>query len=298
MHDAFITIDADCLCAHCHPRVRRYVQHDMTKIYDCFIQHSMRFLTDRRLIVPGYLWKLFEADAYLEKDKKSEGENMATKVVTLTGTATSIGFLIIIISHYIHSEGLQTRAKRTQLGILTSKLLFFLSYCGATALSYIPSACKIFAISIHFTMISSFCHTTWFSGQVAHMLWQLNKNMAALAAENRFGGGGKVAKEEIGIIVCIWSGALGLVVSLWCVERFYVASAVHYGLNEMCIISGKWGRLYFVVVPVSVMVLANFATMIFSVYQFVQLSDQPLDRARISKLAKFLGKLIVFQSIQ
>ena len=298
MHDAFITIDADCLCAHCHPSVWRYVQHNMTKIYDCFIQRWMRYLTDRRLIIPGYLWKLFEADTYLEEGQTSEGENTATKVVTLTGTGTSIGFLIAIISHHIHFEGLQTRARRTQLGILSSKLLFSLSYCGATALRHVPLACKIFAICIHFSMMSSFCHMTWFSGQVAHMLWQLNKNMAALAAENRGGGGGRVIKEETGIILGIWSGALGLVVGLWCVEEFYDASALHYGLNEMCIISGKWGRLYFVVVPATIMVLTNFAALIFSLFQFVRLSDQPLDQAQILKLAKFLGKLIVFQSIQ
>ena len=101
-------------------------------------------------------------------------------------------------------------------------------------------------------------------------------------------------------MVLIWVGALALVVALWAYDHFVDDddALMKYGRNGHCLLAGKTGKLYFVIVPTATMVFLNVGSTIFSIFQFARAQNKLIGKKGFYKLAKFMGRLVVFQSIQ
>ena len=295
-HDRVEAVDSPCFCRHCGPILLPFVTSNMNKI-----MHMMRnfqnwlFLENRvNLGHSGFLWSIME-EASVKRGMEDHSDRLfGVLVISLTGSGTSIFFFSSMIVH-LTCTGVISKAKRCQLGIAVSKLAFFLALCGGTAFRRVTVVCKAFALLIHYALLVSFCYVAWYGVQVAHLLWQLNHNMAALTVENREPG---LSQREVLLTIGVWIGPLGAVVILWCIEQFSHESPMHYGLEGYCMLTGERGRLFFIALPASIVVTIGVGNLVFSLIQFVKLRDKPMDKEGFFALVKFLMKLIVFQSLQ
>ena len=290
------TVESQCFCRHCSHFLAPFVTFDMTTIMRVIKRFSeWKFIDDEiDRSGPGYFWTLFEKSSDETNAKDSEYRPLGMLVISLTGSGVSIVCFSLIVG-YLARIGVPSVAKRCQLGIAVSKLLLYVALCGGTALRHVAAACKAFALLLHFSLLASFCHVAWYGTQVSHLLWQLNHNMAALAVENRDPG---MSWREVLLTIGVWIGPLGVVITLWCLQEFHGGFSIHYGSNEYCMLTGELGRLYFMAIPATILVAVSLGNLAFSVFQFINLRDQPLNKDGFYSLLKFLSRLIMYQSLQ
>ena len=84
----------------------------------------------------------------------------------------------------------------------------------------------------------------------------------------------------------------------WLIDALVDNSLFQYGLDRICLVRGHFGKLYFVVVPTTVMVVFNVGCLIFSIIQLSQAWNQHLRQSTFLDYVKFLGKMTAFQSLQ
>ena len=301
--DKIEVIDNECFCNFCHENIYPYLtsatSHTMKyfsnysgplffKFFFQFVDHSGALANIFRSIKP----KFIENKAV--KDSATE-ENFTFVVVSLVGSGSSILSILGILAHMIFVNGFNTKPRRCQLGIFVGKLIFYCALCCGTSFRHIDIACKFFSVLVHYGMLASFSHMTWFGIKVAYMMWELNHNMAELHHDNQ---NQKMDGSEVFILLTIWLGSLSGVISLWAYDQFVDDSLVIYGQNEICLLSGKMGRIYFVVVPAVIMVTLNTGSLFFSIFQFKKLFEDKSSQIVWTRLVSFLGKLIVLQSLQ
>ena len=307
MHfDRVEAVAADCFCQHCSARMMTYANTRVERLYR-FVENfsQVELMKDRNKDVitsSGEVINLFrpphdddDNDDDDDNNGAEEGTGVVLRVASLTGSGASIISLTSVAFHVVFVEGVTSRAKRCQVGILISKWVFYLCLCGGTTGRNVFWACKIFAVLTHYFMLVSFSHMMWFGTQVARMMWLLNSNMAVLSRENW-------EETRIGVEVLyflgLWMGPGVLVGAVLCLEHFYDDNLFQYGHGQNCVLSGPSGTLYFVIVPVSVMVLVNVSSLAFSAIQWYKLWDDKMDQSYLTKLIKFFGKLMTFQSFQ
>ena len=119
--------------------------------------------------------------------------------------------------------------------------------------------------------------------------------MAALTVENQERNSNKV---EMIVTTFIWTFSLILVITTSLYDSLVNDSFFSYGKKGICLISGKDGQRYFIIVPTGFMVLANVFSVIFSCVQ-LRAIWQTISKESLSlKLVRFLGNMVVFQSVQ
>ena len=296
-------VDPDCICSHCDGTISSYMTSDMNVIAKLFTDREGYFLFSHYLRHKGHsglIANIFESFEIPDKDSDSSSSIPVNKVsamvgASLTGSLSSMVLLALILAHMIKQKSNMSKAKRCQLGIMTGKLTFLAAICGGTAFRKVMILCKFFAITVHFAMLVSFIYMIWYGIQVAQMLWQMNRNMAALSVENR---AEKMSCWEIGISIFIWIGALSVVSALVVFDSLAEDSFLRYGENEICLLSGRRGQFYFVVIPTLVMLTANVGSLLVSAVYLKKIWNEPLNKTNVLRLIKFLGKMAIFQSVQ
>ena len=299
-HDRTQVLDSSCFCAECNAQaLAKYVLTDMAKIARFVTNYENHYLLIDRVAGKGFVHTLFQHFPSKSEDNDAERDGKRKKstllAISLSGSGTSLVSLGSIVGHIAWTKGIASKAKRSQLGVVLAKMVFFSALCLGTATRRWAGACVFFALALHYSLLVSFCHMMWFGGQVAFLLWQLNNNMAVLAMENREK---TMSKWEIGCIASFWLGPLFLVVALFCVGKFYDDSLVRYGKDDHCLLAGRFGQLYFLVLPSILMVVVNVGSVVFSLVQFCYLWDKPLDTKMLAHLTKVFARLMAFQSVQ
>ena len=116
--------------------------------------------------------------------------------------------------------------------------------------------------------------------------------MAALSFENQERSGN--VAEAI-VAAAIWIVSLTLVAATGAYDYLADDLIFQYGRQKICLMTGRKGQLYFVIVPTGLMVVANVASVIFSC---VQLKLADVNGTAVRVFVKFLGNMVAFQSIQ
>ena len=287
-------IDGACICQSCSPKVFDYLTTDPSILLKVFTEHddvTLRAGTG----TSGELLQLFLPANSAEGKSQPRPWGKVLRIISLSGSGCSVVCLISVIVHKVWDGNVKSGGRRCQLAMFVAKLLFFTSMGCGTLFRQFPIVCQFFSVTTHYAMLVSFGQMVWFGLKVAHLLWQLNHNMAALTVENQRHA---INHKEVATFLVIWLGTFFLVFSLWAYDFFVDNTFFQYGKNEMCILTGKNGKLYFVVIPTTMMVILNFGSTIFAVIQYGQTMNQLIDRNAFLKLLKFLSKLVVLQSIQ
>ena len=304
-------IDAKCFCKFCKKSIYPYLTSATNQIVKYLSSYSgPLFFTD---FPQGVVWENFVHNGALANifhqqelgfSVQSENDALninATKerttfvVLSLAGSGSSTVFILAILLHMFFTNGFNTKPRRCQIGIFVGKLIFYFAHCCGTFFKDINVLCKIFAVSVHYGMLASFIHMIWFGIKVSRMIWELNHNMAILHNERQKQ---KMDVSEVLILLGIWLGSFSFVIGLWAYEQYIDDSLVSYGQKEVCHLTGKMGRLYFVAVPAGIMVILNTGSILFSTCQFIKLFDEKKSQIVWKQFVIFLGKLVVLQSLQ
>ena len=274
-------LNSECTCSYCDPHVHSFLSYNM--------EYAMKFFSGRKkpLLFSHFDDEVLEILTYsdhygelgeifkplytfkpsvvpeLQMPIGKPSNSLISKMISMAGSGVSIASLAAMFSHLIIVKGYKLGPKRCQIGIILSKLIFYLALCGGTIFKRFLTACIIFAISTHYGMLVSFGQVIWFSARVAYMLWELNHNIASCGNENK----NEIKKKEIAIFVLVWLVPLLVVISLWFHDQFVDDHVVKYGRDQMCILTGPTSK-YFVVVPAITMVAINFGSLIFTIYQY------------------------------
>ena len=133
-HDKIEAIHTKCFCKHCATNLTPYILINMTQFFRFITDFSTLLLLKKQDLgpvgIPGHVWSLFErsVDAMMRHEEADEVEGKRTSVVarvmSLTGSGISIASLGIVSFHQVFMEAADSRAKRCQLGISASKILF------------------------------------------------------------------------------------------------------------------------------------------------------------------------------
>ena len=304
-------IDARALCRGesetCRKNISPFVTSDMKSLVKLFSDFEGSVLMSDEITAgedTGHdgLWlDIFNEerdDATANQTEIEEDVSDELRLISLIGSCSSLIILLaVFVTSMVKKDVKISKARRIQLGMVAAKMLFFLFFCCGRAFRFYQLACRILAILTHYSMLVSFAHMMWFSGQVAWVSWRVNHNLASLALENR---DGKMGVGEKVIFALVWIGMLSLVIILGVVDAFVLEdrSFISYGNDQFCLLTGKLGRLIFIVAPTTAMILFDFGCLVSSVYQLCQASESPLDKKRMIFYLKFCFRMMVFQSLQ
>ena len=298
MHQSSVeVVDSNCLCQNCEQRVFPYVTTDMTRISFMLQNPDKPFLFADHVYGShsGSLTGMFRSKVDKEEKSPTPEDEQSSVIVSPTGGVLSIFFLSIIGWFHLRDDGLKSDAKRCQLGIILAKWLFFVALCGGVAVRNWEKCCVFFAVMVHHAILASFGQVIWFGMKVARLLWYLNHDMGAVSAQN---GDKSVTAPEVALFLMIWLGSALAVMGFWAYEKYMETAFFVYGRERDCLMTGEGGRLYFIVVPASIMVVMNLFCMVFSIFQFRHFFNNQASHNMAGKFMGFLGKLIVFQSMQ
>ena len=283
-------VDSDCICKSCDERLHPYLTADFRHQKEWFSDSEKKRRINQLLTGHGSpVWSIFTPS-----DDRDE-QDFRMEATSLTGCALSIFLLAITVIDLIHKKALSTKPRRCQLGILLGKLLFFLSFFAGFLGRNIALVCKISAVILHFAICVSYSYMMWYGFQVSQLLWKINHNMAALTVENQRRRSNFV---EMIVTTAIWLFSSILVITTGIYDALVDDSFFKYGKKEICLISGKLGQRYFIIIPTGFMVLINVFSVIFSCAQ-LRAVWETISKEKVSlKLVKFLGNMVVFQSVQ
>ena len=227
-----------------------------------------------------------------------EGKNLAIPasvhvVISQTGSVISVTVLSGLV--YLKRVQQSCKSKRIQLGLITSKILFFIVFCLSYWLRNL--VCRVMAILLHVSLFLSFSYSIALGLNVSWMMWRLKHDLAAMAEENRNNAisYGEVLTHAGAVVVsCIGGGVLLFY------EFLSNKSLFGAGKNQLCIVTDPDGIVYFVVIPTVLTLIMNLFTTGFSgiiLYQIMN-ANQLVHNNNVSRLLLFLGRLVSFQSLQ
>ena len=315
MTDSIFSIanDLNCICDHCRRSFFSYLTADFQKVSQFFLNPSkqLMFVDIYSPSGPGSLSSIFENDHQegpvllanpkeelefpfpdvTSSEKKVESEDRFSIILSLIGSSLSILFLVVVLVYMFQCEGVRSKAKRCQVTVLLGKLLFYFAICGGTALRRYEQLCKFFAVFLHFAILNSFMGVILFGIKLSWFLWKMKQNMAAFSFENQQRD---IDKKELATYLSLWGGVLFIVLGFWCHDTFIDAGIFGYGMNEDCLLTGYYGKLYSLVVPTTVAVATNIGVLVMLFIQFRSLIEDATGRM----LLTFMGRLVVFQSSQ
>ena len=173
--------------------------------------------------------------------------------------------------------------------------MFYLTLCGGVIFRHIPLACKIWAVSNHYSMLVSFCFMIRFGVEVSRVLWQVNHNLAVLSEENK---NRSRFFLEAAVTLLIWILPMLLVIACALYDTLAKETFFEYGRKSLCLMSGRNGQLFFVIVPTGVMVVNNIICVIFSCIQLKLALNSQFKDNYFRIFTKFLRNMVAFQSLQ
>ena len=283
------------ICKYCDAMALLSLTYRIGSIERYITPPSSVSLTDGRLV--AFFQGSFNCSFFKDCQNANDEWISADVHVAISQTGSVISIIVLLLLLFLMSRKSfgKTESKRLQISLIVSKIFFFVSF----SLSYLLRniACKLMAILLHFSLILSFSYSITIGVKIALVMWRLKNDLAAMAKENK---SDKISKQEVGYQVFIWSFCIVLVGACLGYENLTEEMLFGYDENRFCLTSDEKGWLFLIIIPTAVTLVVNLATIVYSgcSLYFLMASKPLLRTCSVSRLLKFLARMICFQSLQ